>query len=231
MCGRSSITKSQKELEERFGSTFYSDEILKWDPNYNLAPTQDTPVITNDDPEHIRMFRWGLIPIWTKDESIGNRMINARMETLMEKPSFKGLVKRRRCLVISDGFYEWRKTESGKIPYRICMKDDDSFAFAGLWDSWEKDSGKLYTFTIITMEPNKMMANIHNRMPAMLLKEEERYWLDDNLSTEDIMSVLKPYPDDMMKAYPISKLVNSPGNNVPEILKEEKYEGVEGFGV
>ena len=229
MCGRSSITKSQKELEERFGSTFYSDEILKWDPNYNLYPTQDSPVITNDDPEHIQMFRWGLIPAWAKDESIGNKMINARMETLLEKPSFKGLVKRRRCLVISDGFYEWRKTESGKIPYRIAMKNEDAFAFAGLWDTWEKDGAKLHTFTIITMEPNPLMAHIHNRMPAIMLKEEERHWLDDSISTEDIMSVLKPYPDDQMKAYPISKLVNSPGNNVPEILKEEEYDGVEAY--
>ena len=183
------------------------------------------------NPEHIRMFRWGLIPVWAKDESIGNKMINARMETLLEKPSFKVLVKRRRCLVISDGFYEWRKTEAGKIPYRIALQNEDAFAFAGLWDSWKKDGNKLYTFTIITMEPNPLMAHIHNRMPAIMLKEEERHWLDENLSTEDLMSVLKPYPDDQMKAYPISKLVNSPGNNVPEILKEEEYEGVEGLGI
>ncbi|MCH8904692.1 MAG: SOS response-associated peptidase [Bacteroidetes bacterium] len=230
MCGRSSITKSQKELEERFGATFYSDEILKYDPNYNAAPSQNLPVITNEDSDLIQLYRWGLIPFWSKDKSISYKMINARAETLMEKPSYKTLIKRKRCLVLADGFYEWMKKDGGKIPYRVTMKDENAFAFAGLWDVWNKEE-TIYSFTIITLKPNKMMANIHDRMPAILLPEEEKLWIDPELSGDDAMKLLNPYPDDAMKAYPVSKLVNSPGNNEPDILKPDPDPELVSFGV
>ena len=127
MCGRASLTKVEKDLEERFHATFYSEDLERYNPlpNYNVAPTQMHPVITNTDPDHLQFFKWGLIPFWAKDEKIGSRMINSRIETILEKPAFRNAVNKRRCLVPFDGFYEWKKTPTGKIPYRIILKDKD----------------------------------------------------------------------------------------------------------
>ncbi|HPG07052.1 MAG TPA: SOS response-associated peptidase [Saprospiraceae bacterium] len=223
MCGRSSLTKTEKELEERFHSTFYSEDLERYNPlpNYNVAPTQVMPVITNDDPDHFRPMRWGLIPFWAKDEKIGYKMINARIETLLEKSSFRTAVQKRRCLIPADGFYEWKKNGKAKQPYRIVATNTDLFAFAGIWENWKNPQGEwIQSFTIITQPPNKVVAALHDRMPAILLPEEERLWLDQELKAEDALELIKPYPDEYTKAYPVSPRVNKVGENDAELVEE-----------
>ena len=181
MCGRASLTKNEKELEKRFGSTFYSEDIERYKPlpNYNLAPSQYFPVITSLDPDHFNIFKWGLIPFWTKDPKIAFKLINARAETIDTKSTFKGAFTRRRCLVPLDGFYEWKKLNEAKKPYRIVKNDKSIFSVAGLWDSWKAPNNDLvHSFTIITVPANDMMKKLHSRMPAILFEDEERYWID-----------------------------------------------------
>ena len=170
MCGRSSLTKTEKELEERFQATFYSDGLVQYNPlpNFNVAPSHMMPVITNEDKLHFQAYRWGLIPFWAKDQKIGYKMINARIETLFEKSSFKMAVAKRRCLVPADGFYEWKKIKGpdGKItkqPYRIQTTDQEIFSMAGLWDRWKAPDGQtVFSFTVITQGPNETMKDIHD---------------------------------------------------------------------
>jgi putative SOS response-associated peptidase YedK len=209
MCGRFSITAQQDVLEKFFGATF-KDEFK---PRYNVAPTQKAPIIMNSAPDEIHMVRWGLIPSWAKDEKIGYKLINARKEGIQEKPSFRSSFKSKRCLVLTDGFYEWKKSGSNKIPYRIVEKSGEPFALAGLYDEW---NGKK-TFTIITVPPSKVMKGIHDRMPAIIKKEDRNSWLvSDNL--EKVHELLQSYEE--LRAYPVSNLVNSPRNDVPEVVKE-----------
>lgn len=225
MCGRSSLSKTQKELEERFGATFYSDDLVQYNPlpNYNVAPSHNMPVITNEDLNHFRAFRWGLIPSWAKDEKIGYKMINARIETLFEKSSFKQAVTKRRCLVPADGFYEWKKTPSGKQPYRIQTTDQEIFSMAGIWERWKdpKDGQMVMSFSVITQGPNELMEDIHNRMPAILTPEQEALWLADDLSPKELVDMIEPYPSDKMKAYPVSSRVGNVKNNDAQLLDEE----------
>jgi len=217
MCGRFSFSPKEIYIEERFDIEI---EEGIYNPRYNCAPTQNLAVISNSDPGRLNWFRWGLIPFWAKDISIGNKMINARAETITEKASFKNPFKRKRCLVLSDGFFEWKKEENGKVPYRIIMKDGGLFAMAGIWDSWKDiDDKKINSFAIITTSPNELMENIHNRMPVILQPEMEKPWLMNNDPVE-LLSFLKPYPAELMEAFPVSKLVNSPANDIPEVLKK-----------
>ena len=222
MCGRSSLTKTEKEIEERFQATFYSDELEQYNPlpSFNIAPTQMVPVITSEEPDRIHLFRWGLIPFWAKDKSIGAKMINARAETLLEKPSFRTLVSRHRCLVPLDGFYEWKKDGVVKVPYRIVTTDNEIFAAAGLWDRWldTEHQTMVFSFTIITTSPNEMMQSIHDRMPAILLPQEESHWLDEEIQAKDAMALLRPYPTENMRAYKVSTLVNNVRNNTPDLI-------------
>ena len=222
MCGRSSLTKTEKELEERFNATFYSEDLKRYNPlpNYNIAPTHYCPIITADDRCHINIFRWGLIPFWAKEEKIGYRMINARVETLMKKSTYKSALKNRRCLVPLDGFYEWKREGTNKIPYRIHTTDQDVFAVAGLWDKWKSKGGEvIYSFTIITTPPNELMASIHNRMPAILTKDQEELWLDDNIAPYDAGELLyNSYPPSMMRAYRVSDRVGNVRNNDPDLI-------------
>ena len=215
MCGRFMISKKVDEITERFNVEV---EIDKYKPVYNAAPTRQLPVITNQLPEKLGFFSWGLVPFWAKDPKTGNKMINARAETLLEKPAFRNLLKNKRCLVVSDGFYEWKKTEQGKIPHCIRRKDNALFAFAGLWDQWKDAEGKiLQTFTIITCAPNSLMAPIHNHMPVILSPEEENAWLDTALKTEELLPLLNPFESEIMQAYEVSDMVNSPRNDLKEI--------------
>ena len=223
MCGRSSLTKTEKELEERFNATFYSEDLVRYNPlpNYNIAPTHYCPVITASDRCHINIFRWGLIPFWAKEEKIGYRMINARVETLMEKSTHKSALKNRRCLVPLDGFYEWQKEGINKIPYRIQTTDQELFAVAGLWDKWKSKGGEtIYSFTIITTPPNELMASIHNRMPAIMTKEQEELWLDEDIAPPDAIELLhNSYPPSRMRAYRVSDRVGNVRNNDPDLIK------------
>lgn len=215
MCGRFSQSKSKQDIKKRFNVKKVSDEIV---PLFNVAPDQNIPVILNESPDEVTTARWGLVPSWSKAEKSPYSMINARSETLLEKPAYKRLVKNRRCLVIADSFYEWKKTASKKAPYRIMLKNEELFAFAGLWDVWEKEGKKITSCTIITTSPNKLMLPIHDRMPVILSQETERNWLIGE-DVESVMNLLKPFTATQMKAYPISTAVNNPSNNYEDIIK------------
>ncbi len=215
MCGRYSFAVEDELIKERFGVTVRS-AIYK--ARYNCAPSQALAVITNDEPETLNFLRWGLIPFWADDPSIGYRMINAKAETILEKPSYKNAFRNRRCLVPADSFFEWKK-DKVRIPYRILLKDKSPFAMAGIWDRWkDKEGNVIQSFSIITTEPNELMEKIHTRMPVILPRACEKIWLGDT-GPDELASLLKPYPAEEMMAYPISHLVNDPKNDSEEILK------------
>ncbi|MEE8170456.1 MAG: SOS response-associated peptidase [Phycisphaerae bacterium] len=216
MCGRYTITVSPRELGERFSAEMM---IGDWAPRYNAAPTQDLPVVLNADRRTIELLRWGLIPSWAKDPAIGNRMINARSESLAEKPSFRAAFKRRRCLVVADGFYEWDSRPDGKVPMRIALADDAAFAFAGLWERWtDPKGGVIRSFTIVTTEANDRLRPIHERMPVILRPEAEALWLERDADPEDLREILRPYESDAVRAYAVSRRVNSPRNDDPALI-------------
>ncbi len=223
MCGRFSLTDIDS-IFSRFGVIISKDINKKITPHYNIAPTQKIPVIyKNKNQENkIEFMKWGLVPFWAKDPKIGYKMINARAETLAQKPSFKHLLKSKRCLVPSSGFYEWKRIDKRKIPYYIGIKNSKIFSFAGLYDNWkDSDGNELKTFTIITTNSNNTLKPIHNRMPVILEREFEEDWLD--VKTHDFDSLkqmLKPYPDDKMIAYAVSTEVNNPSNDNPELIRK-----------
>ncbi|MHB8075991.1 SOS response-associated peptidase [Desulfosporosinus fructosivorans] len=211
MCGRFTFVDIE-DIRERFET-----EPIELKPNYNVAPAQNVPVIHN---HQLSMLRWGLILFWAKDPSIGHKLINARAETVDEKPSFKHSLQRKRCLVVADGFYEWKKEGRAKRPYRIILKNKELFGFAGLWDTWKSPEGDIVnSCTIITTTPNELMAGIHDRMPVILSRDSERAWLNQSIvDTGFLKSLLVPYPTDLMIAYEVSTFVNSVKNNGPECL-------------
>ena len=217
MCGRYSLVASIAELEGRFG---FDGSDVAYSPSYNVAPTQGvlTVVAENEARRAVRM-RWGLIPSWAREASTGSRMINARAETVAEKPSFRTALGRRRCLVLADGFYEWRRTDAGKRPMRITMASGEPFAFAGLWDTWRDSQDQAVTScTIITTGANDLLRPIHDRMPVILQREQENLWLDHDVREPEVLrESLIPYNPGAMKAYEISTLVNSTSNDGPEL--------------
>ena len=223
MCGRFSLTDIVS-IFSRFGVIISKDINKKITPHYNIAPTQKIPVIYKDKNQEnrIEFMKWGLVPFWAKDPKIGHKMINARAETLTQKPSFKHLLKSKRCLVPSSGFYEWKRIDKRKVPYYIGIKNSKIFSFAGLYDNWKDSVGnELKTFTIITTNSNNTLKPIHNRMPVILEREFEEDWLD--VKTHDFDSLkqmLKPYPDDKMIAYAVSYEVNNPSNDNPELIRK-----------
>ena len=216
MCGRYTLTASILTIAETFGVP----ASLETEARYNVAPTQQVVTIMRNGADHLAMLQWGLIPSWAKDESIGAKMINARAETLAEKPSFKRLLRSRRCLIVADGFYEWKKEYGGKTPMYITMKDGQPFAFAGLWDSWQGQDGKpVRTCTIVTTTPNDLVTSIHDRMPAILLPAARDTWLDTSIQDDQaLLPLLAPYPADRMTARQVSRQVNSPRVEGPELL-------------
>ena len=222
MCGRATLTKKPKELEKRYQATFeLAESVAKLLPTYNIAPTHWHPIITNEDPTQLQLFKWGLIPSWAKDTSIGSKLINARIETIPEKPAFKA-IHTRRCLVPFDGFYEWKKVGKQKIPYYITLKDQAIFSVAGIWETWKDSAGqKLHSFSVLTQSPNELMAPIHNRMPAILTKEQEQWWLDTSLPTKDVLAMISPYASDLMDAYPVSSRVGKVANNDARLIEKE----------
>lgn len=216
MCGRYTLKVDVKTIAEIFGV----EPTMEIPARYNIAPTQEVVTILQNGSAHLAQLRWGLIPSWAKDETIGSRMINARAETLAEKPSFKGLLRSKRCLVLADGFYEWKKENGSKTPMYITMKSGEPFAFAGLWDSWKSPDGEpIRSCTIITTEPNDVVAPIHDRMPAILTPEGREIWLDTSLHDEHaLMHWLGPYPSAAMTTRAVSKLVNNPRVEGPELI-------------
>jgi putative SOS response-associated peptidase YedK len=219
MCGRFTLTAELNLLQENFP---WVNIPQPPSPRYNVAPSQPVAVVANDGRSQLDYFVWGLIPAWAKDPAIGSRMINARAETLAEKPSFRNAFRRRRCLVLADGFYEWRKNPSGsKTPIYIQLSTGQPFAFAGLWELWNApDGSQVYSTTIITTEPNELMAPIHNRMPVILPPDGYAQWLDptDRLPAS-LAPLLRPFPAAEMRAFPVSTLVNSPHNDSPNLIR------------
>lgn len=219
MCGRFVRKTDKEELQKRFGFDDPQGVLLK--PRYNIAPSQMHPVVMIEhDHRILKLMKWGLVPFWAKDEKIGYKMINARSEGIESKPSFRDPLKKRRCLVLADGFYEWKKVDAKtKVPYFIKLKSGEPFAFAGLWDRWDKEGEPLETFTIITTDNNELMAPIHNRMPVILHEKDEAVWLDPELKDPTkLLPLLKPYPSEEMELYEVSTAVNSPKNDVPECV-------------
>jgi putative SOS response-associated peptidase YedK len=221
MCGRFVLVADPAVIQQAFGL----ESVVDFAPRYNIAPTQTVPVITNEQPKTLSMFRWGLIPSWSKEEGIGNQLINARAESVAEKPSFRSAFKRRRCLIPASGFYEWQKSEhSGKTvktPMYIHLKDDPVFAMAGLWEVWHNPRGDVYhTFTIITTDANEFMESIHNRMPVILHKSDYETWLQpDEVPADVLRPLLKPFDAERMTAHEVSKAVNRPTVDTAELIQ------------
>jgi len=217
MCGRFSNFTPIEALRERFRADPPGEPVY---PRYNAAPGQRLIVIPINDPHTMHFYKWGLIPHWAKDPKIGNSLINARSETLKEKPAFRGTLQKGRCLVLADGFYEWETTTGRKIPYRVELKERKPFAMAGLSSKWKDTTGKeIGTFTIITTVANEIVGTIHDRMPVIFNPEHEINWLDPFVDFQDVHQYLLPYPENDMEIYPISTLVNSPKNDTAEIIK------------
>jgi putative SOS response-associated peptidase YedK len=220
MCGRFTQTSSSSDIAKAFDLAY----IPQLEPRYNIAPTQEVATILRSEPKSDRKFkwlRWGLIPHWAKEPSIGNKLINARAETIAQKPSFRSAFRHSRCLIIVDGFYEWQQQEKHKQPFYIQKKDRLPFAFAGLYSTWQPQDGEIIpTCTIITTEANEVMIPIHKRMPVILESTDYDLWLDPTVQEPELLQpILQPYNSDKLKAYPVSTLVNNPRNDTPECLK------------
>jgi putative SOS response-associated peptidase YedK len=219
MCGRYTITIQADSAREDLGIV---EMPIDYSPRYNVAPTQPVAVLADAAGRKAEWMRWGLIPSWAKDESIGSRLINARSETLLEKPSFRNAFNKRRCLVLADGFYEWQKgagTGGRAQPYYFKREDGKPFAFAGLWEFWKSPEGEpVRSCTIITCPANACVAPVHERMPVMLSGDALWEWMD-NTPAEKLTGLLKPYPADAMTRYPVATLVNRPELDTPELIK------------
>jgi putative SOS response-associated peptidase YedK len=222
MCGRFTATFEFSDIRVRWN---LDRDLPKYTPRFNIAPEQMSltiPVIVRyKGGNECRLMHWGLIPHWAADPTIGNRMINARAETLTELPSFKPLVDRRRCIIPADGFYEWRKEGKRKAPMWVYLTSRQLFGLAGLWDVWRKPDGKrVESFTIITTEPNELVRPVHNRMPVILRPEDEEQWLDvSRTSFAKARSLLEPYPEELMDAHDVSTVVNSAKYDGPECIQ------------
>ena len=215
MCGRFSQSKSKLDIKKRFNVERVPENLPEL---YNIAPQQDAPTILNKFPSEVVLSRFGLVPSWSKEEKPAYSMINARAETIFEKPTYKRLIKSKRCLVLSDGFFEWQKRVDKKTPYRIFLKNEEPFAFAGIWDHWGEGDNQFYSFSIITTAPNKLVATIHDRMPVILDPDDEALWLQDSTPMNRVVSMLRSYPAEKMECYEVSPKVNTPSNNTVEIL-------------
>src|SRR5699024_77800 len=221
MCGRYTLFEEKEDLEEHFDATM--EGVEEYGPNYNVSPTHRMPVAgANEDGERtLRRFRWGLLPFWAEDKNVSYSMINARAESVDQKKSYKRSFRRHRCLIPASGFYEWKGKKGHKTPYFIYPTHEDLFAFAGIYHVWESPEGqKVPTYSIITTEANEAMSELHDRMPAMLLKEEFEEWLDPtNADTAGLKELLRPFPDDAIGFYEVSKAVNKGSNKSEELVE------------
>jgi putative SOS response-associated peptidase YedK len=228
MCGRYSLTRREAELIERFGIEQLILEGEGLNPRYNIAPSQMVPVvITKDGQRVLCQFKWGLIPFWAKDLKKTKPVINARSESVSEKPFFKQALSKRRCLIPADGFYEWIHQNKNKIPMFIHINQRELFAFAGLWDEWTSPDGQvLRTCTIITTEANDAVTPVHDRMPVIVRPEHEALWLNaDVRDVAQLMPVLEGLPNEAIHMYQVSPQVNSPKNDIPELVEPVAVQG------
>lgn len=215
MCGRFVLDASAEAVQQAFNLETTPDLV----PRFNIAPSQAVGIISNQDPHALTFVRWGLIPSWAKDAAIGNQMINARAETAAEKPSFKNALRRRRCLIPANGFYEW--PQKGGPPVYVHLQDHALFAFAGLWEVWHSPTGEeIRSCTILTSEPNDFVKAFHHRMAVIMRPENYAAWLDpDERTAMEVMPLLNPIDADAMRAYEVSKAVNSPSNDSPDLIQ------------
>ena len=218
MCGRFALKAPPRSIQEHF----HLPETVYLSPRYNIAPSQSIAVVRHlpgENFRHLDMLRWGLIPHWAKDMKIGYRLINARSETLAQKPSFRTAFKKQRCLIVADGFYEWKHSGKTKQPYFVNLNTGNVFGFAGLWESWKSPDGNIVeSCTIITTSPNELIREIHDRMPVILHPEQYETWLQDSPSVHTLQQLLMPYPADEMEIFRVSSEVNSPQNDSPTCL-------------
>jgi putative SOS response-associated peptidase YedK len=222
MCGRFTLTLEVPALQQELG---IKEVPADWQPRYNIAPTQPIPVVIDSEARKIEMLRWGLIPYWAKDAAIGNKLINARAETISEKPAFRSAFERRRCLVVANGFYEWKKQGKGPaIPYFYYREGGKPFAFAGLWENWVNPEGeKVRSCTIITCESNELVRPVHPRMPVVLTGDDLWKWMDGE-SKAELLAVLAPYEKGDLRVHQVATTVNRPDPEGPELIEpvEEK---------
>lgn len=214
MCGRYTLTVPKMKLEARFNAKM----DFEWNVTYNAAPSQKLPIIRDISPDKIELATWGFLPKWMAEKNkLG--FINARAETIFEKPTFKKAIQSQRCLIPADSFFEWKKTGDGKVPYRISLKDNELFSFGGIWTEWidDKDVNHI-TYSIITTDPNELVEKIHERMPLILPRDEEVKWLDNDAPSAYLESILKPYSSSAMEQYEVSKYVNVVSNNDEKVI-------------
>lgn len=218
MCGRFTLTATPDAVQMAFDLNSVPHGLTS---RYNIAPSQPIAVITNDDPSTLTFHQWGLLPSWAKDPKLAFKLINARSETAHEKPSFRAAFKRRRCLIPTDGFFEWQKVGTNKIPHFIHFQERRVFAFGGLWEIWQSpDGSEVRSCTILTTEANSFMEPLHHRMPVIIKPEDYETWLSPgDMLTEEIKPMLRPYAPDEMIEYPVSTLVNSAQNDVPSVIE------------
>lgn len=221
MCGRFRLKADPGFIEERFQlpAGELARQLGLFRPRYNIAPSQAVlGVVADDAGRHAKVLQWGFIPHWVKEPSALNQLINARAETVATKPAFRDALRARRCLIPADGFYEWRRDPAGrKVPYHICLKGEQPFAFAGLWSVWRgPDGAPVHSCAIVTTEPNALLREIHDRMPVILRPDAEALWLDWRVNdAAQLRALLVPYPAEEMEAWPVSPLVNNPRNDTP----------------
>lgn len=224
MCGRFGQKASAAELAAAFEAAWQVEEPQL--PRYNIAPTQHVPILLRHDGNRVLdVFRWGLIPSWAKDPAIGNKMINARAESVVEgKPAFRAAFQRRRCLVPASGFYEWMKVGKTKVPQWIYPVDGSPLTFAGLYEFWrpQKDAEPVITFTIVTTTPNRDVEAIHDRMPVIVAADDRDAWLDNETPSDDLAALLRPAPDGLLHSYAVSTAVNRPANDGPELIEPDR---------
>jgi putative SOS response-associated peptidase YedK len=218
MCGRFTLRTPARDIARMFDVA-----VPDIDPRYNIAPSQDVATVRFDAAKQQREFallRWGLVPFWADDPKIGYKMINARSETVAEKPAFRKAFAQRRCLIPADGFYEWKQTDDGKQPFLIHRQDHTLFAFAGLWEHWSRGGQQIESCTILVTEPNELVASIHNRMPVILAPADYDAWLDPGCDDrQKLQSLLRPCAAAELEVYPVSRVVNKPVNDVPQCVQ------------
>lgn len=219
MCGRYFLTTPGSVLAERFAL----ETVPELTPRWNIAPTQSVPIVRAGagGGRELAVTRWGLVPFWAKEAAIGNRLINARAETLAEKPAFRDSFRKRRCLVPADGFYEWKKAGAGKQPWLLRLRGGGVLAFAGVWSRWQDPAGgePVESCAIVTTTPNELAATVHDRMPVVLPFDRHRDWLDSGAAPAALAALLRPFPAHEMEAFPVSKLVNNPAHDEPGCIE------------